>query len=251
MFFIGYPKNTTKYTTTNGWVCQNSWINKRCFIANFNWIRSINSRFNGTSATECGSSFRCNNQWSSQGYYPSTDCTSSTPHHHHHYPPQYSQQFTNGGNSIHYNCRSTIPPPHGRLQKSLSFAFQTPSMMNEPYHQSYQNQLNSINYPERSYSRWWLVGIFSRNLFLKVFSSSSFFFVSLSLTDVICIINNTNTLAITWMEWVQEVEAFRTSKLSKAYHIPMVTFIGITIEMLSGPTSFEVNRDNQFKCLSK
>lgn len=48
-----------------------------------------------------------------------------------------------------------MPPPHGRLQKSLSFAFQTPTMMNEMYHQSCQSQLNSINYPERSYSRWW------------------------------------------------------------------------------------------------
>lgn len=118
-------------------------------------FRSIVSHFNGTS-TECGSSFRCNNNQWPQAFYPSADCTTNTPHHHHHYPPQYNQQFgvVNPGNHIHYNCRSTVPPPHGRLQKSLSFAFQTPSMMNEAYHQSYQNQLNSINYPERSSSRW-------------------------------------------------------------------------------------------------
>ncbi|CRL00633.1 CLUMA_CG013893, isoform A [Clunio marinus] len=131
MFFIGYPKNTAKYSA-NG---------------------SIISRFNGTS-TDCGSSIRCNNQWP-QAYYPSTECAQTTPHHHHHFPPQYNQQFSavNGSNAIHYNCRASVPPPHGRLQKSLSFAFQTPAMMNEWYHQGCQNQLNSINYPHRSYSR--------------------------------------------------------------------------------------------------
>jgi hypothetical protein len=115
---------------------------------------SIVSRFNGTS-TECGSSFRCNNQWQSQGFYPQNECATVTPHHHLHYPPQYNQQFgaSNGGNSIHFNCRSTVPPPHGRLQKSLSFAFQTPAMMNEMCQPSHPNQSNSVNYPERSYSR--------------------------------------------------------------------------------------------------
>lgn len=168
MFFIGYPKNSTKHSV-NGWAWRSKYaINSDdvgIFILKWNQLsqfsssssRSILSRANGTS-TEHGSSFRCNNQWS-QGFYPSTDCTTSTPHHHrHHYPPQYNQQFANGGNPIHFNCRSTVPPPHGRLQKSLSFAFQTP-MMNDPHHQSYQNQLNSINYPERSYSRWWTLNL--------------------------------------------------------------------------------------------
>lgn len=116
-------------------------------------LRSISSRFNGTS-TEFGSSVRCNSQYP-QAYYPPAECATSTPHHHHHYPPQYNQQFGVVNGVGHFNCRSTIPPPHGRLQKSLSFAFQTPQMMNEMYHPSCQNQLNSINYPERSYSRWW------------------------------------------------------------------------------------------------
>ncbi|KAG5674643.1 hypothetical protein PVAND_004597 [Polypedilum vanderplanki] len=148
MFFIGYPKNTvqnTKYSV-NG---------------------SILSRYNGTS-TDCSgggpnSSFRCNNNPWPAAYYPSTaECSNATPHHHHHYPPQYNQ-FSNGvvassttpatAASFHHNCRNGALP-HGRLQKSLSFAFQTPAMMNELYHgNSCQNQLNSINYPERSFSR--------------------------------------------------------------------------------------------------
>ncbi|CAG9797686.1 unnamed protein product [Chironomus riparius] len=140
MFFVGYPKNTSKFSM-NG---------------------SVLSRYNGTS-TDCagsgvGSSFRCNNpQWPG-AYYPSSDCTTGTPHHHHHpnYPPQYNHQFPNGTPvNPHRNCRSnnnnsSALPPHGRLQKSLSFAFQTPAMMNEPNRGSCQNQ---INYPERSFSR--------------------------------------------------------------------------------------------------
>jgi hypothetical protein len=134
------------------------------------YLRSILSR-----TGECASSFRCGvgvggngnqqQQWQTQVYYPSTNVT---PHHHHHYN-NHSQQNgvvatgigLNGsvGNFNQFsNCRSTVPPPgHGRLQKSLSFAFQTPSaMMNEIWQQqpNCQNQLSSINYPpQRSHSR--------------------------------------------------------------------------------------------------
>jgi len=108
-----------------------------------------------------GSSFRCNNpQWPG-AYYPSSECTTGTPHHHHHqhYPPQYNHQFANGTAANPHrsyrssNNNSSALPPHGRLQKSLSFAFQTPAMMNETNRGSCQNQLNTINYPERSFSR--------------------------------------------------------------------------------------------------
>lgn len=126
--------------------------------------RSILSQYNGTS-TE-GGSFRCNNpqQWTA-AYYPSTttECTSTnTPHHHlppqghqHNYPPQYNQHHFQHQQQPHTIIANGALPPHGRLQKSLSFAFTTPAstMMNEVYHPSCQNQSNPINYPERSYSR--------------------------------------------------------------------------------------------------
>lgn len=136
--------------------------------------RSILSRNNGTS--ECtgssnvgNSSFRCNNQWSG-AYYPSNECSTTTPHHHHRYPPQYNQ-FANGSTSNFNNNNqrnnNNVLPPHGRLQKSLSFAFQTPAMLNEMNHQqpgSCHNQSNSINYPERSYSRFASLKNFYYNL---------------------------------------------------------------------------------------
>lgn len=195
---------------------------------------SVVSRFNGTS-TECGSSFRCNNQWS-QGFYPSTDCTTGTPHlHRHQYPPQYNQQFANGGNPIHFNCRSTVPPPHGRLQKSLSFAFQTP-MMNDPHHQSYQNQLNSINYPEQSHSRWWTFDLLAK--FLLLIS----LFVS---TDVICTINRTSTAIPTRPEWILGAAA-----CPKVWHIRTATFTGTTT-VPSPRISIAATRGSPFKCSSK
>lgn len=125
---------------------------------------------------ECGSSFRCSNPPWPQVYYPTSECTTITPHHHHlHYNPH--QQLANGnvstgvgisstsaapaaafGNFNQFgNCRATIPPPHGRLQKSLSFAFQTPeTFQNEIWQPNWQNQLGSINYPapvQRNHSR--------------------------------------------------------------------------------------------------
>lgn len=128
-------------------------------------LRSIVSRYNGTSSGgECGtgSSFRCNNpqqqqQWPG-AYYPanSVECASSTPHHihghQHHFPPQYNGFHHHPQSST--NSNGNVLPPHGKLQKSLSFAFTTP-MMNEAqaFHPSCQNQLNSFNYPDRSYSR--------------------------------------------------------------------------------------------------
>lgn len=49
------------------------------------------------------------------------------------------------------NSNGTTLPSHGKLQKSLSFAFTTPSMVNETsFHPNCQTP---INYPERSYSR--------------------------------------------------------------------------------------------------
>lgn len=125
----------------------------------FFWFRdrSVLSRYNGTS-TDCAgsgvgsSSFRCNNSHWPDAYYPATAT------HHPHYPPQYNHQFTNGTTANqHRSCHNTSNgsalPPHGRLQKSLSFAFQTPAMMNEVSRGSCQTQPNTINYPERSLSR--------------------------------------------------------------------------------------------------
>lgn len=201
MFFIGYPKNSAKYSA-NGWV----WYEQSLIKPhNLRFHRSIVSHFNNGASTECGSSFRCNNQWS-QAYYPSTECATATPHHHHHYPPQYNQQFSAAATPIRYNCRATIPPHgHGRLQKSLSFAFQTPAMMNEMCHQSYQNQSNSINYPERSYSRWWAHYI---NHIIAHFILVSF--VLRSFADVICTTRSINMPILpTPTEWTPEVEAFQ------------------------------------------
>lgn len=130
------------------------------------FYRSILSQYNGTS-TE-GGSFRCNNnpqQWTAAAYYPSTttECTSNTPHHHlpthahqHNYPPQYNQHHFQHQQPHNIIANGALPP-HGRLQKSLSFAFTTPAsttMMNEVYHPSCPNQSNAINYPERSHSRY-------------------------------------------------------------------------------------------------
>lgn len=138
--------------------------------------RSILSR--GVGVGECGSSFRCNNpQWPQQAFYPTSECTTLTPHHHHHHYTPHHQQLANGSvgtglgisstQSVNAatavafnqfgNCRATIPPPHGRLQKSLSFAFQTPdALSNEIWQPNWQAQMNgSINYPvQRNYSRW-------------------------------------------------------------------------------------------------
>ena len=58
-----------------------------------------------------------------------------------------------------YNARpnGSAAGGHSRLQKSLSFAFQTPTMVNEMYntnHHGCHNQMNQTNYPtERCYSR--------------------------------------------------------------------------------------------------
>lgn len=167
MFFIGHPKNTPPKYSINGWVKKNSY-HELTLIHALSTHRSIVSRYNGTSSGgECGnSSFRCNNpqQWTPGAYYPSNtaECTSNTPHHlhshQHHYPPQVLPPQYNGYHhpqqSSNSNGNVANLPPHGRLQKSLSFAFTTPAMMNEALHPSCQNQLNSINYPERSYSRW-------------------------------------------------------------------------------------------------
>ena len=78
---------------------------------------------------------------------------------------QQQQQYPVGNgtpaNYYHgYNARpngATTASGHGRLQKSLSFAFQTPQMVNEMYnanHNGCHNQVNQNNYPtERCYSR--------------------------------------------------------------------------------------------------
>lgn len=120
--------------------------------------RSVVSRYNGTSSG--GGSFRGNNpqQWTSGAYYPTNtaECATSAPlhshSHQHPFPPQYNGYHQQ---SINSNGNMVNQPSHGRLQKSLSFAFTTPSsMMNETFHPAgCQNHLNSINYPERSYSR--------------------------------------------------------------------------------------------------
>lgn len=185
MFFIGRSKSSVKNSTSNGWVvwkiadfcwlfhlmnleeCAESQLNCFTFTPSQQQTRSILSR------GECGS-YRCSNPPWPQVYYPTSECTTLTPHHHHlHYNPH--QQLANGnvttgiginstaampvgGFNQFANCRSTVPPPQGRLQKSLSFAFQTPdTFTNEIWQPNCQNQLGSINYPasnQRNYSRW-------------------------------------------------------------------------------------------------
>jgi hypothetical protein len=109
------------------------------FLINFKFTHLF--AFNSSIMSHCNasndgrSSFRINNS----GYFHSPYTTTS-----------------NAGCSSNQQ-QHLSHPYHGRLQKSLSFAFQTPQMMNDYYNNYYgcQNQANQFNnYPgERCYSR--------------------------------------------------------------------------------------------------
>lgn len=140
-------------------------LQQRIFLLKFANFRSIMSHYNPSS--DGRSSFRFN---SSSGYFQSPYTTvsngnCSSGHTHHHYPPQYNQCQTP---AVHYPHHVAAVNSnggghtggHGRLQKSLSFAFQTPQMMNDMINAqyTYQNHNNQnvpigIRPPERSYSR--------------------------------------------------------------------------------------------------
>lgn len=161
--------------------------------------RSITSRCTApTSSSDCqhmlnrsfSSSQRFNNQW-----YPNTHSTNLASGGHalvasqqgtghgsqHHHPPQrcFSSQRMNGGpgllgngaagperGSANYNyhspyCQSAGQShhQHGRLHKSLSFAFQSPTVANEDREQQSCQQQPASQYaadypPSRCYSRW-------------------------------------------------------------------------------------------------
>lgn len=85
------------------------------------------------------------------GYFPNVYPATSNPvcssvHHHHYHPrnPYHNYYFGAYNNNSHNNGG------HGKLQKSLSFAFQTPQMISDFHNNSYgcQNISNQFsNHP--------------------------------------------------------------------------------------------------------
>lgn len=111
----------------------------------------MNTNFNPSDDTRSSARFN-NNTGFFQNQYPSA-CSST----HHHYPSQYNQYPTATTHYPQYYGANIHSGNHGRLQKSYSFAFQTPQMMNEFYNNQHscQNHMSQFsNYPnERCYPR--------------------------------------------------------------------------------------------------
>lgn len=124
------------------WFCEKNVFIKWQFSS-----RSSNPQFN--QAGDVRSSVRFNNN---TGFFQNPQHPSTCSLNHHHYPSHHNQYPT----ATHYPQYYGASYP-GRLQKSYSFAFQTPQMMNEFYNNQHscQNQTNQFsNYPnERPYTR--------------------------------------------------------------------------------------------------
>lgn len=174
MFFVGHPtngrQNLSKYST-------NGSITSHCTLPTsecpdlLNRSFSSNNRYGNwyrqqapytTMTTNGGCSAVANG-----GHHHSHGNCSNTPSHHHH-QHHHHNQYLNGGGGGSYHHTSHCPnggvanglsTGNGRLQKSLSFAFQNPAMWNDSYHHSsahaYSNGGGAPNYATyRPHSRY-------------------------------------------------------------------------------------------------
>lgn len=142
MFFIGYPagnrQNLSKYSG-------NGSITSHCTMPTSDCPDLLNQSF---------SSGRYGNWHSNAPFTTMTNgCKASG---HQHYTPTHQHQNTGGGGGGaggRYNtghCHNGSLPSRGRLQKSLSFAFQSPAMWNDGYVPYYNT---TPSHSSRPYSR--------------------------------------------------------------------------------------------------
>lgn len=137
MFFVGHPnngrQNLSKYSA-------NGSINSHCTMPTSECPDLLNRSF---------SSGRYNN-WCGQTPITTNGCPSSAGH-------QHFTPCTNGGGGVGggaaavatchngNHCQNGFGNGHGRLQKSLSFAFQNPAMWNDSYHPQQHHYTNGTN----------------------------------------------------------------------------------------------------------
>lgn len=140
MFFVGHPtngrQNLSKYST-------NGSITSHCTMPTSECPDLLNRSF---------SSGRYNNWYSQSTPYTtmSNGCASSAHHQHACTTPSHIPYMNGGFHTNH--CQSSMAngggaPGNGRLQKSLSFAFQNPAMWSDGYQQNhYSNNGGVQNY---------------------------------------------------------------------------------------------------------